>query len=231
MPIVRNCLAACAVLVCFTAQAQVLRCTDARTGQVTYTDGTCPGAASVREVEPRKTPQEIQLEREQAAQALARKQQQLQAEAVTRQIDADRDARRERELAAGAPRPAARPQDYARSPECARSRRNLDVVLGSADGTYEQNLRVEAAQRQVDLDCLGPEGYAEMERARAQRPQVVVVPTARPRPTLPPPRPRLTHCSEFQCFDDQGKGYPRAGPGRLPGPDGTCRSAGGRAPC
>ena len=85
--------------------------------------------------------------------------------------------------------------------------------------------------RQVDLDCLGPEGYAEMERARAQRPQVVVVPTARPRPTLPPPRPRLTHCSEFQCFDDQGKGYPRAGPGRLPGPDGTCRSAGGRAPC
>ena len=38
MPIVRNCLAACAVLVCFTAQAQVLRCTDARTGQVTYTD-------------------------------------------------------------------------------------------------------------------------------------------------------------------------------------------------
>lgn len=231
MPIVRNCLAACAVLVCFTAQAQVLRCTDARTGQVTYTDGTCPGAASVREVEPRKTPQEIQLEREQAAQALARKQQQLQAEAVTRQIDADRDARRERELAAGAPRPAARPQDYARSAECARSRRNLDVVLGSADGTYEQNLRVEAAQRQVDLDCLGPEGYAEMERARAQRPQVVVVPTARPRPTLPPPRPRLTHCSEFQCFDDQGKGYPRAGPGRLPGPDGTCRSAGGRAPC
>ncbi|MBP7883374.1 MAG: DUF4124 domain-containing protein, partial [Acidovorax sp.] len=156
MPIVRNCLAACAVLVCFTAQAQVLRCTDARTGQVTYTDGTCPGAASVREVEPRKTPQEIQLEREQAAQALARKQQQLQAEAVTRQIDADRDARRERELAAGAPRPAARPQDYARSAECARSRRNLDVVLGSADGTYEQNLRVEAAQRQVDLDCLGP---------------------------------------------------------------------------
>lgn len=231
MPIVRNCLAACAVLVCFTAQAQVLRCTDARTGQVTYTDGTCPGAASVREVEPRKTPQEIQLEREQAAQALARKQQQLQAEAVTRQIDADRDARRERELAAGAPRPAARPQDYARSAECARSRRNLDVVLGSADGTYEQNLRVEAAQRQVDLDCLGPEGYAEMEKARAQRPQVVVVPTARPRPTLPPPQPRLTHCSEFQCFDDQGKGYPRAGPGRLPGPNGTCRSAGGRAPC
>ena len=240
MPIVRNCLAACAVLVCFTAQAQVLRCTDARTGQVTYTDGTCPGAASVREVEPRKTPQEIQLEREQAAQALARKQQQLQAEAVTRQIDADRDARRERELAAGAPRPAARPQDYARSAECARSRRNLDVVLGSADGTYEQNLRVEAAQRQVDLDCLGPQGYAEVEKARANQPRVVVVPPVRNRPLYPdpfpqvgkpPPPPRLTQCGDFSCTDSQGNRYPRAGPGRLPGPAGVCRSAGGQAPC
>ena len=216
MPIVRNCLAACAVLVCFTAQAQVLRCTDARTGQVTYTDGTCPGAASVREVEPRKTPQEIQLEREHASQALARKQQQLQAEAVTRQIDADRDARRERELAAGAPRPAARPQDYARSAECARSRRNLDVVLGSADGTYEQNLRVEAAQRQVDLDCLGPEGYAEVEKARAgrqmQAPSVVVVPPRYPvytRPAPPPPPRRITHCNVFRCYDSQGNSYPR----------------------
>ena len=64
MPLVRNCLAAGAVLLCLAAQAQVLRCTDARTGQVTYTDGACTGAASVREVEPRKTPQEIRLERE-----------------------------------------------------------------------------------------------------------------------------------------------------------------------
>ena len=216
MPIVRNCLAACAVLVCFTAQAQVLRCTDARTGQVTYTDGTCPGAASVREVEPRKTPQEIQLEREQAAEALARKQQQLQAETATRQIDAERDARRERELAAGAPRPAARPQDYARTAECARSRRNLDVVVSSISGTYDQNLRVETAQRQVDLDCLGPDAYAEVEKARALRqetaPAVVVVPPRHPvytRPAPPPPPRKFTQCNVFRCYDSQGNSYPR----------------------
>ena len=28
-------------------------------------------------------------------------------------------------------------------------------------------MQLEAAQRQMDLDCLGPQGYAELERARA----------------------------------------------------------------
>jgi hypothetical protein len=216
MPLVRNCLAAGAALLCLAVQAQVLRCTDARTGQVTYTDGTCAGAASVREVEPRKTPQEIRLEREQAAEALARKQQQQQAEAAARQIDDDRDAQRERDLAARATRPAARPQDYARSAECARSRRNLDVVISSAGGTYDQNLRVETAQRQVDLDCLGPEAYAEVEKARAARqetpPSVVVVPPRHPvytRPAPPPPPRRITQCNVFRCYDSQGNSYPR----------------------
>lgn len=216
MSLVRNCLAASAALLCLGAQAQVLRCTDARTGQVTYTDGACKGAASVREVEPRKTPQEIQLEREQAAEALARKQQQQQAEAAAQRIDDDRDAQRERDLAARAARSAARPQDYARSAECARSRRNLDVVISSTSGTYDQNLRVEAAQRQVDLDCLGPEAYAEVEKARAARqetaPPVVVVPPRHPVytwPAPPPPPRKFTQCNVFRCYDSQGNSYPR----------------------
>lgn len=217
MPLMRNCLAAGAALLCLAAQAQVLRCTDARTGQVTYTDGTCTGAASVREVEPRKTPQEIRLEREQAAEALARKHQQQQAEAAARQIDADHDARRERELAERATHPAARPQDYARSAECARSRRNLDVVISSISGTYDQNLRVETAQRQVDLDCLGPDAYAEVEKARALRqetpPPVVVIPPRHPvyttRPAPPPPPRKFTQCNVFRCYDSQGNSYPR----------------------
>ena len=216
MSLVRNCLAAGAALLCLAAQAQVLRCTDARTGQVTYTDGACTGAASVREVEPRKTPQEIRLEREQAAEALARKQQQQQAEAAARRIDEDLDAQRERDLAARATRTATRPQDYARSAECARSRRNLDVVISSASGTYDQNLRVEAAQRQVDLDCLGPEAYAEVEKARALRPEtppsVVMVPPRHPvytRPAPPPPPRRITQCNVFRCYDSQGNSYPR----------------------
>ena len=216
MPLLRNCLFAGAALLCIAAQAQVLRCTDARTGQVTYTDGACAGAATVREVEPRKTAQAIQQEREQAAQALAHKQQQQQAEAAARQIEADHDARRERELAERAARRSARPQDHARSAECARSRRNLDIAVSSASGTYDQNLRVETAQRQMDLDCLGPEAYAELEKARAARPEtapsVVLVPPRQrvyTRPASPPPPRQITQCNVFRCYDSQGNSYPR----------------------
>ncbi|WP_298210121.1 DUF4124 domain-containing protein [Acidovorax sp.] len=204
----------CVAWISLGAQAQVVRCTDAATGKVTYTDGKCAGGATAREVEPRKTPEEIQREREQAAEALALKQQRLEAENKAAETEAARNAQRDRA------RPA-KAQDYARSPECARSRRNLDAVLNSSSGaTYEQNLRAEAAQRQVDLDCLGPEGYAEVEKARANRPaapsQVVVVPPpyhhpARPVPVQPPAPPpkKFTQCNVFRCYDGQGNSYPR----------------------
>ena len=140
------CVASLGALPLLGAQAQVIRCTDAATGKVTYTDGKCASGSSEREVEARKTPQEIQQEREVAAEALARKQQRLQAEATAAEAESRRNAARDHAS-------PARTIDYARSPECARSRRNLDVVLSSATGGgYEQNLRVEAAQRQVDLD-------------------------------------------------------------------------------
>lgn len=225
----RPLLLGAAALLCTAAPAQVVRCTDAQTGKVTYTDGTCIGGATAREVEPRKTPDEIRQERAQAAEALERKQQRLETEAAATRLQAEREALRQREQAAAAP---SRP-DYARTPECQRSRRQWqELNEAQAREPLVQNPALDAAQRQMDLDCLGPEGYAEMERARAaQRPPLMVVPGTRS-PYIPQaPRPRLTHCSEFTCFDTEGKGYPRAGPGRLPGPDGVCRSVGGRAPC
>lgn len=224
-----------------SAYAQVVRCTDPRTGQVTYTDGSCTAGAAARELEARKTPEEIQLEREQAAEALERKQQRQQAEATAAEADARRNAERDRARAAQAAAAAPQPQDYARSPECARSRRNLDIVAaGTARSTYEQEVRLEAAQRQVDMDCLGPQGYAEVEKARAAQPRVVVVPPARRGPLYPdafpspgprPAPPRLVQCGDFRCTDNQGNTYPRTGPGRFPGPGGVCRSNGGQAPC
>ncbi len=220
------------------AEAQVVRCTDTRTGKVTYTDGACTGGAAAREVEARKTPEELQLERELAAEALERKQQRLQAEATAAETEARRNAERDRARAAQAAAATPQPQDYARSPECARSRRNFDMVAaGLSRSTYEQELRLEAAQRQVDLDCLGPQGYAEVEKARANQPRVVVVPPSRHRPLYPDPfpqagtPPRLTQCGDFRCTDNLGNTYPRTGPGRFPGPGGVCRSNGGQAPC
>src|SRR3989344_3987461 len=59
-------LCVCAAWLGTVAHAQVVRCTDTRTGKVTYTDGACTGGAAAREVEARKTPEELQLEREQS---------------------------------------------------------------------------------------------------------------------------------------------------------------------
>ncbi len=212
-----------------TSHAQVLRCTDARTGAVTYTNDACPSGSSVREVEPRKTPEEIAHERAQAAEALERKQQQLQAESAAQAQEERQKAleERERKRAAQAARPSA--HDYAHSAACARSRRNLDVLASSLGSSYEDQARLEAAQRQMDLDCLGPEGYAEVEKARALRPEpsvppVIVVPQRRPgyrpghpgHPPGPPPAPPAQpqkpggsfQCDVFRCWDSKGNVYP-----------------------
>lgn len=146
-------LMCCAAFAALPVLGQVTRCTDARTGKVTYTDGICGSGEAAREVEARRTPEEILQDRQLSAEALERKQQRLQAENEAAQAEARRAADRNRERATNAPLP----QDYARSPECARSRRNYDLVASEGPrSTQEQGQRLEAAQRQMDLDCLAP---------------------------------------------------------------------------
>ena len=188
------------------SMAQVVRCTDPATGKVTYTDGDCGRGQSAREVEARKTPQEIQQEREQAAEALERKQERQQWE---------RQQQRDDEPATRAARPRATPADPSQSVDCQRARRNLQEVLSTMGrGMYDEQARLDAAQRQADLACLSPVDYARAESARSSRtvypspyyaPPVVVVP---PRPA-PPPRREITHCNVFRCYDKQGNTYPR----------------------
>lgn len=204
-----------AAFLALAAHGQVVRCTDARSGTVSYTDGDCPGGNKAREVLARQTPEAIEQERSQAAQALERKQQRLQAEAAAARLDAEQGALRQREQAARAAAMRAHPQDYARSAECARARRNLDIVTSStAPYAYGQEAPLQVAQRQMELDCLGPEAYAEIEKNRPAAPApTVVLPPPRPhwtRPVPPPaPPPRLTHCNVFRCYDSQGRSYTR----------------------
>ena len=113
---VRPLVLCAAVLLCAPAQAQVVRCTDARTGQVTYTDGACTGGATAREVEPRKTTEEIRQERAQAAEALERRQQRLELEATTTRLQAEREALRQRGCL---PAPPARLRALTRMPALA----------------------------------------------------------------------------------------------------------------
>ena len=204
-----------AAFLALAAHGQVVRCTDARSGTVSYTDGDCPGGNKAREVLARQTPEAIEQERSQAAQALERKQQRLQAEAAAARLDAEQGALRQREAAARAAATRAHPQDYARSPECARARRNLDIVASStAPYASRQEAPLQVAQRQMELDCLGPEAYAEIEKNRPSAPAAtIVLPPPRPhgtRPVPPPaPLPRFTHCNVFRCYDSQGRSYTR----------------------
>ncbi len=184
------------------AQGQVLRCTDARTGAVSYTDGSCDSGRKVQEVLPARSPEALAREREEAAQAIARKEQRLRLEA---------------EAAALNP-PAPPSQAGGETPRCAASRQQLQSLLArpGRDATvYSQQLA--ASQQQVELDCLGAQAYGELEQARSRNaaplaPVIVVPPLRPPRPLPPPvqpPRPQMQHCNVFRCYDRQGNVYPR----------------------
>lgn len=150
------------------------------------TDGSCASGTTAH-VEARKTPSSRRRV-EQAAEALERKQQRLETEATAAEQDARRAA--EQDSRSRAARNAAappQPQDYARSPECARSRRNPDLVAsGLSRSTHEQELRLEAAQRQVDMDCSGPPGLWPRGNSPRQPARVAGCPAA---PLFPPPAP------------------------------------------
>lgn len=200
-------IAACGAL---PAAAQVMRCTDAATGKVTYTDGDCRRGEAAREVEARKSPQEIAQEREQATEALERKHERQQAEAGQRreELQAERAAR--------SAQPPAASYDPAQSLECQRARKNLQDLLPTlGQGLYDEQTRLDAAQRQADLACLSPADYARTERSRGYRSiytspyytrPTVVVP---PRPMPAPPQREIANCNVFRCYDGKGNTYPR----------------------
>lgn len=200
-------LITCAIFLSFSVGAQVMRCTDARSGKVTYTDGACSSGTDAYEVESRKTPEELRLEREQAAVAIERKRAALRA-------DLDAAKQENQNTTSGHNLPNIKP-NYAHSRECARSRRNLDIIASEAsNGSYEQNVRLDTAQRQVNFDCLGPADFAEIEKARAanstQATPPLVIHNRRPTPVPPVVRTgKIVNCNVFRCYDNQGNVIPR----------------------
>ena len=191
------------------AVGQVVRCTDPATGKVSYTDGACPRGDAAREIEARKSPQEIAQEREQAAEALQRKHERQQLEALQRQ------EAQQAEPATARHRPH-EDNDPAQSMPCHQARKTLQDLLHTLGrGLYDEQMRLEAAQRQVDLACLSPADFARTERSRSHQPirpspyygpPVVVVP---PRPMPPPQRHDIVNCNVFRCYDGKGNVYPR----------------------
>lgn len=151
---------ACAVLLWGSAQAQVTRCTDARTGKVSYTDGLCNSGEAAREVAIRPGPEEVLRHQRLYEEALERSRQQLRASHGAAQADA------QPAFTDHAPRQ----YDYARSPGCAGSRGAYDLlrIQKNHRSTREYAPLKEDAGRRMDMDCMGPEAYAERERQREQ---------------------------------------------------------------
>ena len=198
-------IAACSAL---PAAAQVVRCTDTATGRVTYTDGDCRRGEAAREVEARRSAQDIAQERQQAAEALERKLERQQLEERQRRV-AERAERAERSNSATA-------ADNARthSPDCLRARKHLQDVLATlGQGMYDEQTRLYAAQRQADLACLSPADYARTERSHGFHPAYTAPyygpPAAGVAPRPAPPRREITNCNVFRCYDAQGNTYPR----------------------
>lgn len=227
------------------AQAQVTRCVDPGTGKVTYTDGACASGASATEIERRKSDEELAQDRAREQEALQAKAERRQQELAQRRLQADERAEDLAQRAANRPARA----NSAQSAACQQSRERYSAASEeAADKTMGSHARLDAAKRQMELDCMGPEAYSRLE---ASRPAPTAVLPAdpywdgypyrphRPRPPAPPPAPApsISRCDVFKCVDTQGYSHPRGQIGetaRPPSPGAnprSCRSQGGSAPC
>lgn len=212
------------------AQAQVIRCTDPVTGKVSYTDGKCSSGSQIQEIEGRKSPEQIQAEREQAEHAQERRRERLQQDAREREQQEQQRKREQEAIArsqqAQQPKP---PEDPAYSQACAQARRNLEEVQSTMGrGMYDEAARLSEAQRGAERACLTPDQWVQAQRERERDalnnnsgmvyspyPYGMPPPLARP-PHRPPVRPQptpkppvYTNCNVFRCTDAAGNVYPR----------------------
>lgn len=189
------------------ASAQVLRCLDPATGQMTYTDGSCPKGQGVTEIAPARSAQELAQDQERAQAARER----WQAEQLRQKQAAAQTA-----PALPTPTPAER-----RSQACQAAQQELQALSRSPSTSP---VALDAAQRQMEMQCLGPDAYASLERSRANAlapgETTVVLPHHQRPPMQPrPPRPQepiqRLNCNVFRCFDQHGNAMPAPRPGEV----------------
>lgn len=143
-------------LVAAAAQAQVHRCTDEKTGKVTYTDTPCAASAKGAQIERARSPEAMELERERAQIARER-------------FLLEQEKRAQREQAATAPstQQVAAPPSRADSYDCQVAKQNLGVGI-------DRDSRMKS-QRAYEAACFG-DNAAAIEKARAGATQIHVRP-------------------------------------------------------
>ncbi|MEP7283828.1 MAG: DUF4124 domain-containing protein [Rubrivivax sp.] len=131
-----------ALLAPVPASAQVIRCQDNRTGNVTYTNQKCESGQAATEVAPASTPAQRRQEEQQAAGARRR---------VEREA-AQHDARRRADAAALADSAPVALGGSTRAAECDRARRLLKL---RSTGLSRQSDEIRAALQDVGAKCPG----------------------------------------------------------------------------
>jgi hypothetical protein len=95
--------------------------------------------------------------------------------------------------------------DHSASTECARAKREVDIARSSVTMSEGQRLsKVASLQRQAEMACLGPDGYAKAEAARAEGKE-----RARQRRNTTPSV--ITSCDAGGCSDNLGNRYSGTG--------------------
>lgn len=204
------------VLIAGTAQAQVMRCVDAKTGEVTYTNGRCISGEMSTQIQAAQSAEEIASERANASQARERSKAQLARDDAQRRQREEQE-RKEREAAERAQARAG--TNLENTPACRQARERYNAILAEASpdpATWGE--RSQAAQAQMEMSCLGAAAYQQLQQSRALQPNAINrpqwgygyppnrYPPARPTPSQPPAK--IVNCNVFRCYDNRGGVHP-----------------------
>lgn len=198
------------------AQSQIMRCTDAKTGEVTYTNGRCISGEAATQVKPAQSAEEIAQERADAAKARERSQAQINREETQRRKREEAE-RKEREAAEKAQAAAGGGSHLENSPACRQAHERYNAILAEASpdpATWGE--RSQAAQAQMEMSCLGATAYQQLQQTRALQPNAInrpqwgygqtYPPAVRPVPSQPPAQ--IVNCNVFRCYDSRGGVHP-----------------------
>ena len=203
-------------LIAGTAQAQVMRCVDAKTGEVTYTNGRCISGEMSTQIQAAQSAEEIASERANASQARERSKAQLARDDAQRRQREEQE-RKEREAAERAQARAG--TNLENTPACRQARERYNAILAEASpdpATWGE--RSQAAQAQMEMSCLGAAAYQQLQQSRALQPNAINrpqwgygyppnrYPPARPTPSQPPAK--IVNCNVFRCYDNRGGVHP-----------------------
>ncbi len=154
-----------ALLIAGPAASQVYKCPDPANNRTVYSDKPCAGDGV--QLERKRSQAEIEYDRQKAAAEYQKFQSSQQREAAREQA-ARRPTYQQPQQASAAP--------TTRSPECSRAQRDLEFASSSVTGSSEaRSAAVAAANRKVDLECLGAARAGAIRAAEAGAPKITNV--------------------------------------------------------